>query len=105
MLPLIIALVALALAVGSSMYDRKIRRETENTIRFQQETIDRYVEADKTDCATYKVMTTTDGVVGVCRYCWIGGYIHMTCIKLFKDPDEEFNQREAEELVEKLNEK
>lgn len=34
----------------------------------------------------------------------IDGYIHSTAIKLFTDPDQDYNLREAEELVEKLNE-
>lgn len=41
----------------------------------------------------------------VCRTSIQNGYIHDTCIKVFTDEDDEFNQREAEELVAKIKER
>lgn len=40
----------------------------------------------------------------VCRTSIQDGYMYHTCIKVFTDEDDEFNHREAQELVDKINE-
>lgn len=67
--------------------------------------VERYIEAGNDTNATYTVSTTVDGRIGVCRNSIVGGYWHRTVIKLFSDPDQDYNRLCAEELVEKLNEK
>lgn len=54
---------------------------------------------DATKCR-YETIATQYGFV-VCKF--IGK--EYCIIKIFTDPDQDFNRREAEELVEKLNEK
>lgn len=46
-----------------------------------------------------------NGSWAVCRTSIQDGYMHHTCIKVFTDEDDEFNHSEAQELVDKINEK
>lgn len=68
--------------------------------------------ADPKAIYTVKRVVTDDpefvkynGKWAVCRMTCKRGYTFKTTIKVFTDEDNEFNQREAEELCEKLNEK
>lgn len=78
----------------------------------QQIEINGYREANIDPNSTYHVMrVNTDspefdnynGCWGVCRYNTKRGRIIATTIKVFTDEDNDFNQREAEELCEMLN--
>lgn len=100
MIPLTISLIAFALILAVVVNRRHLKK-----IKAQDEKICRYIKAFNDTNATYTVATTIDGRVGVCRNSVINGYWHRTVIKLFADPDQDFNRREAEELVEHLNEK
>ena len=83
---------------------RKHNRKLARKIKKQEEIIGRYVRADNDTAPTYMAVDTKDGHIGVCRYSMVDGFLHRTAIKIFADPDQEFNQREAEELLEKLQE-
>lgn len=43
-----------------------------------------------------------NGVWAVCRTSCQDGFIHNSCIKIFTDEDDDFNHREAQELLDKL---
>ena len=82
------------------------------TIKGQQREIhalsaanERFYQAEASDKATYEMMETLMGIAYVVRRVKIDGYEHTTIIKVFSDDDPDFNRREAEELVDKLNEK
>lgn len=105
MIQLTISLAALALSIFAWILARRQNRKLVAKIKEQKKMIDRYVKADNDISPTYFVATTKDEHIGVCRYSTVDGYIHKTCIKLFTDPDQDFNCRQAEELVEKLREK
>ena len=93
------ALAAIALILAVVVNRRHIKQ-----IKELKEKIDRYIKADNCTTPSYFVNKTTYGCIGVERGCLIDGYIHSTVIKLFTDPEQDYNLREAEELVEKLNE-
>lgn len=102
---LIINLIAFALYAFALWLTVFVNRRLVKQNKELKEKIDRYIKADNCTTPSYFVNKTTDGRIGVERSCLIDGYIHSTVIKLFTDPDQDFNRREAEELVEKLNEK
>ena len=102
---LILNLTAFALAAIALILAVVVNRKHIKQIKELKEKIDRYIKADNCTTPSYFVNKTTDGRIGVERSCLIGGYIHSTVIKLFTDSDQDFNRREAEELVEILNSK
>ncbi len=72
----------------------------------------RYKAADRDCNAVYSVRRIEcleghehNGHWAVCRTSIQDGYMHQTCIKVFTDEDDEFNHSEAQELVDKINEK
>lgn len=102
MTPLTIFLASLALPIVAWIIAERHNRKLARKIKKQEEIIGRYVRADNDTAPTYMVVDTKDGHIGVCRYSMVDGLLHRTVIKIFTDPDQEFNQREAEELLEKL---
>ena len=104
MKPLTIFLASLVLPIVAWIIAERHNRKLARKIKKQEEIIGRYVRADNDTAPTYMVVATKDGHIGVCRNSTIDGFLHRTVIKIFTDPDQEFNQREAEELVEKLQE-
>lgn len=101
---LTIDLIAFAVSAFALILAVVVNRRHIKQIKVLKEKIDRYIKADNCTTPSYFVNKTTDGRIGVERSCLIDGYIHSTVIKLFTDSDQDFNRREAEELVEKLNE-
>lgn len=72
----------------------------------------RYKASDRDCNAVYSVLRIEcleehehNGRWAVCRTSIQDGYMHHTCIKVFTDEDDEFNHSEAQELVDKINEK
>lgn len=71
----------------------------------------RYKAANR-DCNAYYSVRRIECLEGhehngrwaVCRTSIQDGYMYHTCIKVFTDEDDEFNHREAQELVDKINE-
>lgn len=104
-MPLIINLIAFAVSAFALILAVVVNRRLIKRNKELKEKIDRYIKADNCTTPSYFVNKTTDGRIGVERSCLIDGYIHSTVIKLFTDHDQDYNRREAEELVKKLNEK
>ena len=116
MIPLIITLIAFALSAFAMclavFVNRKlVKQNKELTEQLRIELLDNDVlrdfynkrnelctSTDATKCR-YETIATQYGFV-VCKF--IGK--EYCIIKTFTDPDQDFNRREAEELVEKLNE-
>lgn len=105
MKPLTIFLASLVLPIVAWIIAERRNRKLARKIKKQEEIIERYIKADDDTEPTYVVATTMDGRFGVCRNSTIDGFLHITVIKIFTDPDQDFNRREAEELVEILNSK
>lgn len=101
----IISLIALALSIAAWALAVRQNRKLFQLIKAQGEIIDVY-RASATDRKPYYFMRLIDGdKICVYRHTINGLYALRSCVKVFTDPDQEFNRREAEELIEKLNEK
>ena len=100
---LILNLTAFALAAFALILAVVVNRRAIKQIKELKEKIGRYIKADNCTTPSYFVNKTTDGCIGVERGCLIDGYIHSTVIKLFSDPDQDYNRRCAEELLDMLN--
>lgn len=105
MTPLTILSSALALSIVACVLAFRRNGKLARKVKEQDRTIDRYIRADNDTAPMYTVETVTDGRIWVCRNSMVDNHLHKTGIKLFTDPDEDFNRREAAELMEKLNEK
>ena len=100
---LILNLTAFAVSAFALIIAVVLNRRHIKQIKVLKEKIDRYIKADNCTTPSYFVNKTTDGRIGVERSCLIDGYIHSTVIKLFTDPDQDYNRRCAEELLDMLN--
>ncbi len=76
----------------------------DKVIEKKEQTIQAYRMAEDDDLPTYQTRTTKEGFVQVYRCTLIGEYLCETHIKTFAYDDPEFNQAEAEELIDKLEE-
>lgn len=94
-----------AVALGWRWQLKKRNRELVAEIKEQKEKIAAYQASAKDTKADYFVGLIDNKDICVYRHTINGRYAFRQCIKVFTDPDQDFNRREAEELVEKLNEK
>lgn len=75
-------------------------------LREIEEELDRRITAKFSSKAKYNVHRTFDGeAMMVERAVDVDNHRYTTLIKLFNDPDPDFNRREAEDLAKHLNEK
>lgn len=107
MTPSTLTAIILAVLLGASLMIAANHFRTARNLRTQlnglRGKIDRYRDADNDTNPVYTIRRTRDGEIAVCRVSTQRGYFHNTLIKVFNDPDEGFNLREAEELRDKLN--
>lgn len=102
----IIIYAATLLIWAAALYiaTRTIKRQ-QRKIRDLSASNERFYQAEASDKATYETAEALMGMVYVVRRVKIDGYEHTTIIKIFNDPDEDYNLREAEDLAKHLNEK
>lgn len=75
-------------------------------LREIEEELDRRITAKFSSKAKYNVHRTFDGeATMVERAVDVDGYRYTTLIKIFNEPDQDYNLREAEDLAKHLNER
>ena len=110
---LTIILLAFLLGVTTITAIRRyyLVNELRGKIESLRASINRHVAATNDIAARYTIrhrISFADDAVNsewlVCRTSIQDGHTISTCIKTFRDPDPEFNRRQAEELADHLNE-
>lgn len=118
MTPSVITSIVLAFALGVAAMVAALHYHKAKSLRADNRSlrakVDRYRAADRDHKGAYDIVRVdpSEDVApeiwcewAVVRRTIIGGYMHSAIIKAFTDEDDDFNRRQAEELVEKLNEK
>lgn len=111
-----ITIILLAFLLGVTTITAIRRYYLVNKLRGQNDSlrasINRHIAAANDSAARYTIrnrISFADDAVNsewlVCRTSTQDGHSISSCIKTFSDPDPEFNRRQAEELVDHLNEK
>lgn len=100
----IMLIAAIALIVYGSIVNTKLRIENKQHV-YVKELYNRHEHDFKACYTIFKGVPGCANRIGVYRMSIQNGRTFMSLIKVFTDWDESYNYREAEELVEKLNEK
>ena len=100
-----IALIAMILVIITTQISRNKLKEAYEHIDDVIEGIQRHKKHAADKDGIFAVVTSTTGEVSVEKVTMRHGHFMTTVIKVFNDPDEEFNYREADELATALNAK
>lgn len=100
-----IALIAISIVIITTQISRNKLKEAYEYIDDVIEGIQRHKKHAADKDGDFAVVTSVTGEVSVEKITTKHGHFMTTVIKVFNDPDQEFNYREADELAAALNAK
>lgn len=97
--------MTLTVAIRKNKSNDRLRNRLKDEKREHSENVGRYARAMRHTSPLYYVRETMGSKPAVMRRCEIDGSVFDVFIKDFRDDDNDFNRREADELCEKLNDR